>query len=137
VPDGYEVSAERGRVDADAAWAFLSTQAYWGRWRVRADFDRQLETAWRLVGAYDPAGQMVGLARAVSDGVAFAYLADVYVLETCRGLGLGRALVAEMIDNGPGRDFRWLLHTSSAATLYAEFGFAVADATVMERPSKR
>ncbi len=39
---------------------------------------------------------MVGFARALSDGVALAYLADVYVLEGHRGRGLGRALLRAM-----------------------------------------
>jgi hypothetical protein len=36
---------------------------------------------------------MVGFARAVSDGVAMAYLADVFVAPAARGIGLGVGLV--------------------------------------------
>jgi GNAT superfamily N-acetyltransferase len=78
------------------------------------------------VGAYDDTA-MVGFARAVSDGVALAYLADVFVLDEHRGRGLGRRLVDTMIDGGPGADFRWLLHTADAHGLYAGFGFAAPD----------
>lgn len=131
---GYEIDDDPGRVDADAAYAFLSTEAYWGRWRTREDFEHQLRGAWRVVGAYDSAGGMVGFARAVSDGLALAYLADVYVLPEHRGHGLGVGLVHAMIEDGPGSDFRWMLHTSDAHGLYERFGFA-APATVMERPA--
>jgi GNAT superfamily N-acetyltransferase len=130
----YEVSDDPSRVDVDAAWAFLSTQAYWARWRTREDFARQVATAWRVIGCYAADGAMVGFARAFSDGVALAYLADVYVLPEHRGAGLGRRIVRAMVDDGPGRDFRWLLHTNDAHALYAEFGFAPPDATLMERP---
>jgi len=34
---------------------------------------------------------------------------------------------------GPGRRFRWLLHTDDAHGLYGKFGFAPPDATVLER----
>jgi hypothetical protein len=68
----------------------------------------------------------------VSDGVGFAYLADVYVEETLRGQGLGVAPVRFMID-GPGRGFRWTLHTSDAHGLYARFGFAAPNGTYIER----
>jgi GNAT superfamily N-acetyltransferase len=78
---------------------------------------------------------MVGFARAVSDGLILAYLADVYVLPDHRGHKLGEALVAEMVDNGPGKNFRWMLHTSDAHGLYAKFGFAAPDQTFMERPA--
>jgi hypothetical protein len=78
----YQLDDEPTRVDRDAVWSFLSSQAYWGRWRTRQDVERQLDSAWRMVGVYDVAGngRMVGFARAISDGVAFAYLADTYIV---------------------------------------------------------
>lgn len=133
----YEVDDEPGRVDRDAVFAFLSGEAYWSTWRSRADVDAQLDEAWRLVGAYHRGtGAMVGFARAVSDGVSIAYLADVYVLEQARGNGLGAALVDAMIEQGPGRDFRWLLHTRDAHGLYARFGFVPPDERFLERPER-
>lgn len=134
--DDYEIDADPSRIDAEAAWQFLSTQAYWGRWRSREVFGTQLAGAWRLVGAYHRHARMVGFARAVSDGVAMAYLADVYVLPEHRGRGLGAALVRTMIERGPGAGFRWMLHTSDAQKLYARFGFRPPDGTFLERPSE-
>jgi GNAT superfamily N-acetyltransferase len=130
----YEVDDDPLRVDRDRVWTFLSTSAYWARWRARDDLERQLDTAWRVVGAYEPSGRMVGFARAVSDGVAFAYLADVYVESDARGRGLGTALVRAMVDQGPGAGFRWALHTSDAHGLYGRFGFRAPDPTYLERP---
>jgi GNAT superfamily N-acetyltransferase len=131
----YELDDDAARIDEDAAWQFLSTEAYWGRFRTRGDFSAQLASAWRVVGVYETAtGRMVGFARAVSDGVAFAYLADVYVLPEARGRGVGKELVRAMIDRGPGARFRWALHTSDAHGLYRHFGFAPPDASYLERP---
>ncbi len=135
--DEYEFDDDAGRVDADAAWKYLSTDAYWGRWRRRTDFDRQLEAAWRVVGCYAQDGSMVGFARAVSDGVAMAYVADVYVLDGHRRQGLGVELLRVMVEDGPGREFRWMLHTRDAHGLYAKVGFAPPDPNYMERPSPR
>jgi GNAT superfamily N-acetyltransferase len=133
--DPYELDDDAARIDEDAAWQFLSTEAYWGRFRTRGDFSAQLAAAWRVVGAYETAtARMVGFARAVSDGVAFAYLADVYVLPEARGQGLGKELVRTMIDRGPGARFRWALHTSDAHGLYRQFGFAPPDDKYLERP---
>ena len=51
-------------------------------------------SAWRVVGAYRAGtGELVGFARAVSDGVGFAYLADVFVLPEHQGHGLGKRLM--------------------------------------------
>jgi len=129
----YEIDDDPERVDVDVVWGFLSAEAYWGRWRERADVEAQVRGAWRVVGAYDANGAMVGFARAVSDGVAIAYLADVFVVSAHRGHGLGRRIVRAMIEEGAGTGFRWLLHTDDAHGLYAEFGFAPADATFLER----
>jgi GNAT superfamily N-acetyltransferase len=134
----YEIDDDRGRVDFGAVWGFLSEQAYWGRWRSRSDVEQQIVGAWRVVGCYrSSTGAMVGFARAVSDGVAVAYLADVFVLAQHRGKGLGKRLVETMIEAGPGRDFRWLLHTADAHGLYEQFGFALPDDTLLDRPSRQ
>jgi GNAT superfamily N-acetyltransferase len=130
---GFEIDTDPARIDRDVVWSYLSTQAYWGRWRTRADVEAQLDGAWRVVGAYRD-GAMVGFARAVSDGVAFGYLADVFVLEPARGAGVGKALV-EAVLAGTDR-FRWTLFTDDAHGLYSRFGFAPADATALVRPAR-
>lgn len=132
----YELDDDAARVDVDAVWGFLSTDAYWGRSRTRADFEAQLATAWRVVGGYEAdSGNLVGFARAISDGVAFCYLADVFVTAGARGQGLGKELVATMVDRGPGARFRWSLHTADAHGLYRQFGFADPDDRYLERPA--
>jgi GNAT superfamily N-acetyltransferase len=132
---GYEFDDDPARVDRDALWSFLSREAYWERWRQRADVERQLESAWRVVAGYETAsGRMIAFSRAVSDGVALAYLADVYVEPDARGQGLGKELVKTMIEAGPGTGFRWMLHTRDAHTMYAALGFTGADERYMERP---
>jgi GNAT superfamily N-acetyltransferase len=137
VQAGYTIDDDPARIDRDVVWQFLSTEAYWGRWRERADLERQLDGAWRMVGAYDETGAMVGFARAVSDGVIVAYLADVFVLEPHRGRGVAEAIVTEMIENGEGSDFRWMLHTADAHGLYRKFGFTDPNDRYLERPSSR
>jgi GNAT superfamily N-acetyltransferase len=133
----FEYDDDPQRVQLDALWAFLSTDAYWGRWRSREIVERQVAASWRVVGVYERAsGAMVGFARALSDGCAIAYLADVYVLSAHRGHGLGKGLVAAMIDEGPGAHFRWMLHTVDAHGLYEGFGFAPPDHRFLERAER-
>jgi GNAT superfamily N-acetyltransferase len=133
----YEADDDPTRIDTDAVWAFLSTEAYWGRQRTREQVEHQIRDAWRVVGVYEvETGAQVGFARAVSDGVGFAYLADVYVLDEHRDNALGKLLVRTMIDEGPGPHFRWTLFTSTAHGLYEQFGFGEPDATAMVRPAR-
>ena len=86
----------------------------------------------RVLGLYCDERQ-IGFARVVSDGVAVAYLADVYVLEPHRGRGLGLELVREMVENGPLERVRWLLHTRDAHRLYRRLGFDRPGERLMER----
>ena len=133
--DNYELDDDPKRVDRAVVTEFLTTEAYWGRWRRREEIERQLDTAWRVIGAYQRStGEMVGFARAFSDGVAAAYLADLFVLRAHRGRGLGRQLVRAMIDDGLGARMRWMLHTADAHDLYADYGFGPPDETYLERP---
>jgi GNAT superfamily N-acetyltransferase len=145
--DGYELDDDPDRIDLDAVHDYLANESYWARGRPRETVERLVRGATRVVGLYrggpgnvaDPvsgpgaAGQ-VGFARAVSDGVVFAYLADVYVLPEHRGRGLGVELVREMVENGPLAGLRWILHTRDAHGLYQRFGFAEPDERLLERP---
>lgn len=135
IAGGYELDDDRARVDMDALWAFLSREAYWGRWRTRPDVECQVEAAWRVVALYARAsGSMVGFCRAVSDGVATAYLADVYVEARHRGRGLGLSLVRAMVDGGPAK-LHWMLHTTDAHGFYRMLGFTEPDHRYLERRS--
>jgi GNAT superfamily N-acetyltransferase len=130
---GFEVDDDPARIDLDAVYDFLSNGAYWAKGRPRETVERLIREADRVVGVY--AGErQIGFARAFTDGVAIAYLADVYVLPEFRGHGLGVELVREMIENGPYAGVKWLLHTTDAHGLYRKFGFDEPSGRVLERP---
>ncbi|HEY2796086.1 MAG TPA: GNAT family N-acetyltransferase [Micromonosporaceae bacterium] len=134
--DDVALDDDPGRIDRELLVRILGSEVYWGRWRTAQDINRQWDEAWRVVGAYQcDSGRMVGFARAASDGSAIAYLADVYVDPAMRGRGIGEALIRAMIDDGPGADFRWMLHTDDAHGLYRKFGFDRPDRTYLERPA--
>jgi ribosomal protein S18 acetylase RimI-like enzyme len=132
--DGYELDDDPRRTDVDAVHAYLSRDAYWAQGRPRDVVERLVGEASRVVGLFRN-GRQVGFCRAVTDGVAFVYLADVYVLPEHRGRGLGVELVREMVERGPYSDRKWLLHTQDAQELYRKFGFDAPDFKLMERPA--
>jgi GNAT superfamily N-acetyltransferase len=129
---GYELDDDPGRIDVDAVHDYLANHSYWAEGRPRATVERLVREATRVVGLYAD-GRQVGFARAFSDGVALAYLADVYVLPEHRGRGLGVELVREMIENGPLAGVKWILHTRDAHDLYRRFGFGEPSERVLER----
>jgi ribosomal protein S18 acetylase RimI-like enzyme len=132
LPGGFELDDDHSRVDLGELHRFLSTEAYWALGRPRETVERLVREASRIVGLYLD-GRLVGFARAVSDGVSFAYLADVYVLPELRGRGLGEELLREAVDGSPFAGVRWLLHTRDAHGLYAKIGFGKPSERLMER----
>jgi GNAT superfamily N-acetyltransferase len=130
--DGYELDDDPARVDLDAVHDYLSNESYWAEGRSRETVERLVREAARVVGVYHD-GRQVGFARGFSDGVALAYLADVYVVTEHRGRGLGVELVREMVENGPLANVTWMLHTRDAHDLYRRFGFAEPSERMLER----
>ena len=92
LPDGYEVDDDVSRVDLDLVHRYLSEESYWAKGRPRATVERLVREAARVVGVYQ-GDEMVGFCRVSSDGTAYAFLCDVFVLEGHRGRGLGVELV--------------------------------------------
>ena len=130
--NGLELDDDKSRIDRAEVHRYLSDESYWASGRSRETQDRLIDEATRVVGLYQGKRQ-IGFCRAVTDGVSFVYLADVYVLEEYRGRGLGEQMVREMVEGGDLGHLKWLLHTSDMHPLYRKLGFDVPNAKVMER----
>jgi GNAT superfamily N-acetyltransferase len=126
--EGLVLDDDPARVDVEAVHDFLANESYWAKGRPRDVVERLVREADRVVGLYDGERQ-IGFARAFTDATSLVYLADVYVLTSHRGRGLGVELVREMVENGPYAHLRWSLHTRDAHGLYSRFRF--------DRPSER
>jgi GNAT superfamily N-acetyltransferase len=136
IAGGLELDDDRERIDVAAIHDYLCHESYWARGRSRANVEREVAGAARVVGCYAGTAQ-VGFARVVSDEIAIAFLLDVYVLERCRGVGAGVELVREAVDHGPHRDLRWCLMTRDAHGLYERFGFEAPDQRFLVREPRR
>lgn len=68
-------------------------------------------------------GEQVGFARVVTDYATFAWLCDVFVLETARRRGLGKWLIASVIAHPDLQGLRrFTLATRDAHELYRRYG---------------
>src|SRR5579864_1220221 len=116
------VTTDPERIDRELVYRFLS-QSYWSKGLPREVFERALAGA-LCFSLFDGDAQ-VGFARVVTDRATFAYLADVFVVETHRGRGLSKWLM-ECIKAHPDLQGlrRWSLITRDAHGLYRQFGFA-------------
>ena len=117
----YVISTDRARLDPDVIHGFL-VESYWAKGIPREVVARSIENS-LCFGIYCGTAQ-VGFARVISDFATYAYLGDVFVLDSHRGNGLSRWLM-DCIMQQPGLQGlrRWTLATRDAHGLYAKFGF--------------
>jgi GNAT superfamily N-acetyltransferase len=118
----FVISTDRGRQDVALVHNFL-TNCYWAKGISRDLVARSIEHS-LCFGVYDPSGAQVGFARVISDFATYAYLGDVFVLDSHRGRGLGKWLM-ECIMQHPALQGlrRWSLVTRDAHGLYEHSGF--------------
>jgi GNAT superfamily N-acetyltransferase len=120
---GFVADDDAGRVDVDVVHGFLRT-AYWSPGVPREVVERAIAGSLNL-GVYDETGAQVAYARAVTDRATFAWIADVFVLESHRGHGLGRFVVSTLLAHPDLQGLRRLmLATADAHDLYRSYGFA-------------
>jgi GNAT superfamily N-acetyltransferase len=116
------ISFDPCRVDRGRVHRWLSREAYWSIGIGRDIVDRAID--YSLVASAFAGGEQVAFARVVTDRATFAWLCDVFVAEAARGQGIGRRLVAAIVEHPDlQRLRRWGLRTRDAHALYARFGF--------------
>ena len=126
VRGSYTISTDPGRLDLPATAAFLATTP-WARDISEPVVRRSIEGS-IVFGLYDGADQ-VGFARVVTDRATFAWVGDVFVLESHRGLGLGRWLMECVLAHPDLQELRrWMLASTTARGLYARLGFSALPA---------
>jgi N-acetylglutamate synthase-like GNAT family acetyltransferase len=108
-------------MDIDLIHSFL-TRSYWAEGISKEIVRRSIEGA-LCFGVFENDKQ-VGFARMITDRATFAYLADVFIIEEYRGLGLCKWLM-EVIMSHPDLQGlrRMILATRDAHELYKKFGF--------------
>jgi GNAT superfamily N-acetyltransferase len=125
----FVVSTDKKRIDLDVVHGFL-TECYWARGIPREVVARCIENS--LCFGVHGEGRQVGFGRVISDYATYAYLGDVFVLESYRGRGLGKWLM-ECVMRHPCLQGlrRWSLVTGDAHGLYSQLGF-----TALQAPEK-
>jgi GNAT superfamily N-acetyltransferase len=122
--DGYQISTDPARLDADRVHRWLSEDAYWALGRPREKHDRAVAASLNF-GVYESvSGAQVAYARVLTDHATFAWLCDVYVDRSVRGKGIGTAMVGALCDHLEQLGVpRVLLATKDAHGVYTEVGF--------------
>lgn len=117
----YLISTDKNLLDFELIHNFLRT-TYWSE-NIPVEIVRSAAQNSLTFGIYKIEKQ-VGYARIISDFSTFAYLADVFILESERGNGLSKWLMACIMSLPELQGLRrWSLATRDAHGLYAQFGF--------------
>lgn len=138
--DPFRISTDPSLLDLDVIHGFLST-CYWSAGIARATVERAIANS-MCFGLYDTSEprsahsasshsplpiaspSLVGFARVITDRASYAYLCDVFVLESARSNGLGIWLIESLLIHPDLQGLRrFTLLTRDAHGLYERFGF--------------
>jgi GNAT superfamily N-acetyltransferase len=115
------VTTDPSRLDLDVIHGYLA-RSYWAPGIPREVVARAMEHS-LCFGAFE-GDRQVGFARVVTDRATFAYVCDVFVLESHQGRGVGKQLMAAIMAHPELQGLRRLaLFTRDAHGLYRQFGF--------------
>jgi GNAT superfamily N-acetyltransferase len=129
----FLITTDPARVDLDVVHGFLST-AYWCQGIPRERVARSVAASLNFSLYHQD--RQVGFARVVTDRATFAWVADVFVLESWRGRGLSKWLMRTVVGHPELQGLRrWVLATRDAHALYTQVGFTplAAPQRFMER----
>ncbi|MFQ3596973.1 MAG: GNAT family N-acetyltransferase [Chloroherpetonaceae bacterium] len=122
----YFVSSDKSLLDLDVIHTFL-TNCHWAKGISRELVEKSIQHS-LCFGVYEMAEGVrtqIGFARVISDFATFAYLSDVFVLESHRGNDLSKLLLSEIMKHHELQGLRrWMLVTTNAHGLYEQFGFS-------------
>jgi GNAT superfamily N-acetyltransferase len=121
-----EISFDEADIDYTRTTELLAG-SYWGAGRTEAQHRVAFPNSICAIALSD--GKQVGFARAYGDKALFARISDVIVWPDQRGKGIGKALVAALLEHPELRTVSvWALATSDAHGLYEQFGFRLIEA---------
>ena len=122
VSKNYHISTDRSKLNINVIHKFLSEEAYWSKNIPMDVVKKSIENSFCFGLYYNE--EQIGFARLITDYATYAYLADVFILSSHRGKGLGAMLMDEIMNHPELKNLRRIsLATSDAHGLYEKFGF--------------
>jgi len=119
---GYQIDTNPERLDLNAIQDFLNNHSYWAKQRTREQIINSIAHS-ACFGVFSSDGEQIGFARVVTDWTTFAWLCDVYIVESARGFGLGKWLLDTVMHFRELETIRrFMLVTQDAQELYRLYG---------------
>lgn len=126
--EAIEIKTVRA-VDRAAVERLYRQAGWWQKNDQTADgnswIDSLVRGSYRFAGAFAGA-EMVGMGRALSDGISDAYIQDVTVLRSFRGRGIGAAIIRHLCRELGACHINWIGLVAEPGTqaFYRRLGFA-------------
>ena len=102
----YSITKDLPRADV---LALYRAAGWFGMSDPAPELDAMIANSFAVSAAFDPAGHLVGMARALSDGVSDAYILDVVVEPAHRSRGIGREIVKRLADHLASCGVDWIV----------------------------
>jgi GNAT superfamily N-acetyltransferase len=136
---GYRLTTDHAEIDHRAIWQWLHDESYWAKGRPWEVHRRSVTAPGvRCFGILTSSGETAAYCRLVTDGVLFAWLADVVVLPGHQRQGLGKDLIRRVVAEQEADGIRRvLLRTADAHGLYEQHGFSAVPDGFMDRTIDR
>lgn len=122
---------QKSRIDIEQLQQLLQIAAFWAKDREADDLAVAIANSDPVITAWD-GDQLMGFARATSDGVYRATIWDVVIHPDYQGAGLGRKLVQTVLSHPKmNRVERVYLMTTNQQQFYERIGFELNTSTTM------
>lgn len=121
----YKVSSAPEDISISVVHQFL-TDSYWAKSIPLKTLQKAIDNSlcFSVIAESSEQKELVGFARMITDKATFAYLADVFVLDSHRGNGLSKLLMKSILQHPDLQGLRrMVLATKDAHGLYQQFGF--------------
>lgn len=102
----YSITKDLPRADV---LALYRAAGWFGPSDPAPELDAMIANSFAVSAAFDPAGRLVGMARALSDGVSDAYILDVVVDPAHRSRGIGRMIVSRLAEHLASFGVDWIV----------------------------
>ena len=120
--NGYLITTDKTKMHPADVHHWLAEVSYWAKHIPYDVFRKAFDNSFCIGAIKD--GRQVAYARLITDYATFAYLADVYVLDSHRGQGLSKEMMRLLFDmEWVKRLRRIMLATKDAHGLYRQVGF--------------
>jgi N-acetylglutamate synthase-like GNAT family acetyltransferase len=122
---------QRSQIDLHQLQLLFRVAAFWAQDRRDEELAIAIANSEPVISAWD-GQQMIGFARATSDGIYRATIWDVVIHPTYQGAGLGRKLVQTVLSHPKmSRVERIYLMTTHQQQFYERIGFEQNTSTTM------